>query len=279
MMGHWTLTWPAKDAANSLYWVFLLLPTVAVVFAWRSRAPDHVVFAKVLSAATMAACVAALILRVPLTARMTGAAAPTVILAAWLWHHVHAKWTARIVACVIVITSAVVAEWDWTFDRLLRTQALHEVFSEATKSPPSSLLLPSGSIGGMVEYVRRCTEADDRVFAGWFVPELFYFSGRAFAGGVAAFFGGHWSEAANQHRIVTKLASESVPLVILRSEDRDFEDTYAEINAYFQKHYRSAGTTTFGDSDSATYLLLTRKDRTPTRTDPVSSLPCFAEPD
>lgn len=279
VLGRWTISWTAEDAANSLYWVFVLVPAAAVVMAWRRRRTDRVEWAKVLSAAIMAACIVALILRAPLIARLSGAAAPTIVLAAWLWRHVHRNWATGVLAVAVIVTAAVVEEWSSTLERLPARIKLHDVLAEATISPPSLQLLPAPSLSGLVGYVKRCTRPDDRVFAGWFVPELFFFSQRGFAGGVAALFGDHWSESTNQRRIVRKLASESVPLVILPNDARDLDETYTELKAYFAAHYHSVGAATFGVAEGPAFLLLARNDRAPTGTDPLSSLPCFADPE
>ena len=53
----------------------------------------------------------------------------------------------------------------------------------------------------MVNYLRECTSPKDRVFAPWFVPELYFFSQRGFVGSVAT-FDGHWSEPRFQERII-----------------------------------------------------------------------------
>jgi hypothetical protein len=277
VIGKWSVTWTSEDAANSLYWLFLLMPVFAVATVCRGSASDR---PYVLGAATIAVCVAGLILREPLAARMSGAAGPTIVLGASLWRHVHRRWPARIVATAAVITVAVVTAWSTTLRWLVEDiPILPNTLAQAAMSPPSPMLLPAHSVSSAIDYVRRCTRPDDRVFAGWFVPELYFFSQRAFAGGMVVAFGHHWSESAAQQRIIEKLASESVPLVILPNDNGDFQETYVELTAYFRSHYRSVGATTFGPSESPSYIVLTLNDRVPTSTDPISSLPCFGDRD
>jgi hypothetical protein len=153
---------------------------------------------------------------------------------------------------------------------------LPHTLSQTALDPPPLFFLPASEMSGVVGYLRRCTQPDDRVFIGWFAPEVYFFSQRAFAGGVAALFGHHWSDSANQRRIIAKMRSESVPVVILPTADSDFQETYLEINQFFQASYRSAGVTTFGQRGPS-YLVLTHNDRVATRKDPASSLPCFAK--
>ena len=273
-----TASWAPEDAANSLYWIFLLMPAAAAAMVWRRGAADSAERARVLSAVTVAVCVIGFVLREPLVARMSGAAAPTIVLGTWLWGRVHSTWAARLLGAGVLVTTAVVSGWGTTVVRLSENAlTFPDRLGQATTSPPSPLFLPATPVSGAIGYVRRCTMPDDRVFAGWFVPELYFFSQRAFAGGVVAMFGHHWSESASQRRILAKLASESVPIVILPNDNRDFQETYLELDAYFRAHYRSVGPTRFGRAEGVSYLVLTRNDRVPTGTDPITSLPCFGD--
>jgi hypothetical protein len=268
------ITWMPRDAANALYWVFLLVPAAAVVIVWGTRS-DASERARVTGTAAMAACVIALVLREPLVARLSGAAAPTIVLGAWVWSRVRRNWLTRLVGVTVIVTAAVVSDWNSTLSRLsANLPTFYTRAAQAAVSPPPASFLPA-PVSGVIGYVRRCTRPEDRIFAGWFVPELYFFSQRAFAGGVAAMFGHHWSETANQRRIITKMNSESVPLVILPTESNDFQDTYLDLNEYFRTHFHSIGRSTFGRADAPSYVVLARNDRAPTGTDPVSSLPCF----
>ena len=272
-----TASWLPGDAASALYWVFLLVPMAAVAIIWRSGAVASVEGARVIGGATMAVCVAGLVLREPLEARMSGAAAPTIVLGTWLWCRVHRNWLARIVGVAVLITVAVMTGWGATTVRLFdNVPTLPQRLRQAALSPPSPLFLPSTPVSGPINYLRRCTQRDDRVFAGWFAPELFFFSQRAFAGGMVVTFGHHWSERVNQQKIIDTLASQSVPVVILPNDNRDFQETYVDVTKYLLTHYRTVGTTAFGFSDGPTYVVLTHNDRVPVSTDSITSLPCFA---
>ena len=108
-------------------------------------------------------------------------------------------------------------------------------------SPPSPSLVLDQEEAGLVDYLRRCTRADDRVFAAWFAPQLYFFSGRAFAGGMVVTFGGHWSDPARQNRIVAKLKSESVPVAIFEDDGAEFRATYPIVDDYLRATYSTAG--------------------------------------
>jgi hypothetical protein len=145
-----------------------------------------------------------------------------------------------------------------------------------TPSPPT--ILPRPHLTGLVNYLRRCTESSDRIFAAWFVPQLYFFSGRAFAGGMTVAFGDHWSEPRYQRRIVEKLKAESVPVVLVREGDESFARAYPIVDDYLRANYHMAGTSTFGETDAGSYTVLTRSNRVPVGTDLATSMPCFARP-
>jgi hypothetical protein len=108
-------------------------------------------------------------------------------------------------------------------------------------SPPAPALLLEHEEAELVEYVRRCTQPDARIFATWFVPQLYFFSGRGFAGGMVVTFGGQWSEPDRQHRIVAKLKAEPVPLDVFPDNGSDFRGTYPIVDEYLRANYVSAG--------------------------------------
>jgi hypothetical protein len=148
----------------------------------------------------------------------------------------------------------------------------------AASPPRMGDTLPSASLAGLVGYLRECTTPGDRVYASWFVPELYYYAQRGFAAGMAVTFGGHWSEPRYQERMVETFGSQSVPVVILQmSSYNEFRNLYPAFDRHLQAHYRVAGETDFGNRavGPAGYRVLVRTDRQPTGTDPESSMPCF----
>jgi hypothetical protein len=117
------------------------------------------------------------------------------------------------------------------------------------------------------------------VFAAWFVPDLYFFSGRAFAGGMVVVFGDHWSERDRQRQIVAKMESEAVPIAIFVEGSRNgFRDAFPLVDDYLRTRFEEAGSSAFGDPDGTLYAVLTRRDRVATGRDPVFSMPCFADP-
>ena len=279
-IGTTALSWSLDGAAAAVYYFVIAISLGAVVLAWlRPAADSYGDRARVFSAAAMTLLAAALVMRDPVIARIGGVIGPPVVLAAWLWHRASRLRVTRVLAAAIVLWSLSVAtEWDWSIDRVKRRlESIDAVMAGAVATPPITDVFPA--VAGIVDYVRRCTTPADRVFAGWFVPELYYFSQRAFAGGTVATFGDHWSEPENQRRIVEKIKTESVPVALLaRDARREFRQSYPLIDDYFLAHYDDAGAVTFGPGDTY-YTVLTRRGRVPTGQDPVFAIPCFARPD
>jgi hypothetical protein len=278
VVGEFAISWSASGAAAFLFYVFVGAPIAVIVIAVRRRrAVDAGERARVLSAAAMALLVALFILREPIVARLGGACGPIAVVGAWLWSRVHTRLLARGVATLVVIAAAVASEWDLTAYRLERNFPLRrDLFALASTTPPPTDLLPKPQEAGLVEYLRRCTRPDDRVFAAWFAPQLYFFSGRGFAGGMSVTFGRHWSEPRYQRRIVEKMMAESVPLVILMGTRSAFRDEYPLVDDYLHTRYRDAGMTAFGPDRETTYTVLAQSDRVPTSVDAASSMPCFA---
>ena len=93
-------------------------------------------------------------------------------------------------------------------------------------SPPAFDAIPNRAIDGLARYVRECTAPTDRLFATWFVPDLYFYAQRGFAGRIVALFGSHWSEERFQRRSVEALASHSVPIVITAQQRRTVLEDY-----------------------------------------------------
>ena len=232
LLGRWEISWSASGAAGLLYYVFVGVPLIAAVMAF-TRRMEIDERARVLSAAAVALPVAVFILRDPIVARLGGAAGPVAVAGAWLWSRVHPSWPARAAAAVVIVSAVVATGVDVEPSRLRR------VMEQASTSPPSTALVLDREEAGLVDYLRRCTQAEDRVFTTWFVPQLYFFSGRAFAGGMVATFGGHWSEPDRQHRIVAKLKTESVPIVVFQDDGSEFRSSYPIVDEYVRANYGS----------------------------------------
>ena len=135
------------------------------------------------------------ILRDPLGARIGGMAGPAAVLFAWIAGRLMRRWAGSLalvllLACVVASLSGV-AEWNrrLMFDESIvgRVRRLTTVMAA---TPPLITTLPNAHLWGLAAYLRECIGPADRVFTPAFVPELYFFAQRGFAGGVVATFGG-----------------------------------------------------------------------------------------
>ena len=280
-----SVSWSAAGASVVVYYLIVALAVGAAVTVLRTRGRDpDVERVRVLSAVSMTLLPVIFVLREPVVARLGGAIGPPSVLAAWMWCRSAAlatrgrRLTRAVAAACVLVTVAIATEWRPNASLVRRNGNLWSRLVLAAETPPAVALLPKPRLAGLVEYLRRCTQPEDRVFAGWFVPELYYFSGRAFAGGMVATFGDHWSEPDHQRRIVEKMKTESVPLVLVREGDESFSRGYPIVADYLRANYQPAGATAFGATDGGRYIMLTQTNRVASGTDPATSMPCFARP-
>ena len=232
---------------------------------------------------TLCVCLNVFILRDPIGARLGGMAGPIAILTAWLAQQ---TWRASMAARFVVVVVLVVTVWcipasaDWRgriTTQMVRPSGLVRGIATWAASPPPFDGIPNRAIVGLARYLRECTAPTDRLFATWFVPDLYFYAQRGFAGRIVALFGSHWSEERFQRRSVEALASQSVPIVVTRTGDERFGEDYPLIAGYLRDRYSLAGTSDFGDADigKGGYSVWVRNDRHTTETYDVTSFPCF----
>jgi len=142
---------------------------------------------------------------------------------------------------------------------------------ELARVPPSLSLLPDTA--GMAAYVRGCTPPGSRVLVSGFLPELYYFADRGFAGGTPVFFGGHWSSARDQELTIEKLRRDFVPLAIVAP---GFASTYDRVSAYLSSAFEPAGVSGFGNprAPEGGYQVLIRRGIESSSLDSRWNLPC-----
>ena len=278
------------DNANAFLYHFLRwLPLLAAVILLRGVLAQTPVpradLARVASLIVMCVLLNIFILRDPVDARVGGMAGPAAVLSAWTASHV---WDIRPrVVRYAVTVGAVLIMWltlwslstamEW--ERRLNTETLSPanvrgLAAAFGESPPSLQAYPNRNLIGLVNYLRECTSVNDRVFAAWFVPELYYFAQRGFVGSVAT-FDKHWSEPRFQQRIIDAFSSHAVPVVITETaRHEDFVADYSLLGDYLEGHFNVAGTTDFGNP-GGNYTVLVDKNRIPARTHPATGMPCF----
>ncbi len=277
-IGAASVSWSSAGASAAVYYLMIGLSIGALAIVSRTRVSDpQAERARIASAAAMSLLAVALVLREPVSARLGGVIAPSAVLAAWAWHRgARLRVTRVVIAACVLATLAVATDWRWSYYRLRNVPLTRSLLAGAVASPPPTRVLPKPRLAGLGDYLRRCTGPADRVFAGWFAPELYFCAGRAFAGGMVVTFGDHWSRADHQRRLVARLESESVPVVLLIEGARDsFRRWYTDVDDYLRANYHEAAALTFGDPDGTLYAVLTRNGVRPAGEDPIFAIPCF----
>ena len=291
------------------YYVFITIPglaillTVWLILTQKAGARWQPAAARSLSLVAICVLIEAFILRDPIRGRIGAVAPPVAILGVWtvatLWAlrpppAVHANgadgWMSRMrqavttqaLSRVVVLTCLIVGVLVVWSDRLLQIPKaparLAEKLNSLATSPSPQRLLPTEALAGVARYARDCTARNDRVLATWFVPELYHFATRGFAGGMVVWFGGHWSDTSFQYTTLRRLDEQSVPIAIIDMSRYDnFQQNYDLVDAYLQAHYRIAGESNLGNHNVAAdgYRVMVRKEYTPVRTYEPWGLPCF----
>ena len=118
----------------------------------------------------------------------------------------------------------------------------------------------------IADYVNSCTSPTDRLFVLGAHPELYCFADRRFAGGHAWLLPLYYSADADETRIVDRLRSASVPVVLTEtrpSYDEDYRQVFEQVHQYLEETYTEAGEIAFGGPQPL--RLLVRADLDPTR--------------
>ena len=128
----------------------------------------------------------------------------------------------------------------------------------------------------VADYVNSCTAPTDRLFVLGAHPVLYYFADRRFAGGHAWLLPLYDSADADEARIVERLRSASVPVVLTEtrlSYDEDYRSVFEQVHQYLEETYTEAGEVAFGGPQPLRVLV--RADFDPMRRYAPFDLPCF----
>ena len=132
------------------------------------------------------------------------------------------------------------------------------------------------SILRVATYVRACTRPEDRLFVLGEHPLLYYFSDRLFAGGHAWLLPLYYTGDQDEMRIVTRLESVRVPIVLTESRpvyDEDYRPVFEQLHQYLERGYREAGEVEI--DGSRRLRVLVRAGLQPVRHYDPLDLPCF----
>ena len=126
-------------------------------------------------------------------------------------------------------------------------------------------------------YVARCTAPTDRLLvAGFFAPEAYFYTGRAFAGGQVHFMWGWHDSPADQQLTVERLRHQSIPIVLLGLNEKTFVRRFSAVSEHVNTTYQQVAASTFGGNEP--WRVLVDPRRQPVGMDPELGLPCYYAP-
>jgi hypothetical protein len=154
------------------------------------------------------------------------------------------------------------------------TEQFANVRDNLRRQPPNdwSAVTPRDTLIA-ARYLAECTSPDDYVLVAAEAPEVPVYARRRFAAGQGTVSLSLYTSEASQQSAVTRLASQSVPIILVNANriDVDFVQAYPLLARYVSKHYRQAGTIDAGMQ----FVVFVSADRQPRRLDPHLGLPCF----
>jgi hypothetical protein len=281
-----------RNAGAWLYCLAIGLPLIALLLvALRKENCERPTIARVVCFTTLAELVALFILRDPVTARIGGVMPLIVVGGGYLvgeWRYYRRRWdvpptpsafaspgrrlTRGLITSAGVLVFLMALIGVGTLVEVPSKANLHisERLTQFSTVPPSLELWPTPSLLPLAKYFRACTEPHDRIFVGSFMGELYYFTGRGFAGGLPVVFGEHWSALSYQRRSLRLLEQQSVPIIVTsRTEDLT---QYGFLWNFISKHYERVP----HSDDVPQMQIWMRRDLPVVRRYGESGLPCYA---
>ena len=243
----------ALAALFHLAWFSAAAAALVLAMTWRSSPPE--IRAIVIMAVVMQLFMNLTMLRDPLETRLRDVFMPAAVLTAYLagcaWRAAARSrivwgWRAVVAAMLVLIVTAAGSVGEATM-RLARTGATDGIDGvrqrlrtlRRTLSPPdhrTGRLAPAYQ--PVVAYIKRCTRPDARLLTLTFAPELFFYTGRGFAGGQVSLSPGYFSRDRDASLLLQRLSSEDVPLVILDSQTQtEMLEGYPRIGAFVRSRY------------------------------------------
>jgi hypothetical protein len=247
------------NAIAALLYLFWLLPAgaiAALVLTWRQSSPQWRGMVAMVIVVQLAMNFS--MLRDPLNTRARDVLVPAALLLSYLgglaWSAAGGGWNRQarrglvLAALVMVIASA--ASLGAAPDSIERTQVARGVSGLRERartirrrfSPPDQRTGPRSPVyQPLIDYIVRCTAPDARVLTLTFAPELFFHTGRQFAGGQATLSPGYFTTEQDADAMLKRIAAEDVPLVIMDSQtQQEMLDGYPRIGAHVRRHYHEA---------------------------------------
>lgn len=242
------------NAVTMLFYLSWLLPVaaVAILLFDRSASDSRAVVA---AAAVMQIVMNLTMLRDPLDTRIRDVLAPGAVLlaftTAYLWRRRSLRGGAgiRAVAATTIIVALLAAATVGAVGERVREMGAGEGMSglaERLNELRGSFQPPHERTGRVppeyapaVTYLSACMPSSSRLFSMAFLPELFFHTGRPFAGGHVLFTPGYYLLDRHATQTLDRLAREDVPFVVIDSETwPEMQRLYPRISAHVSGRYR-----------------------------------------
>lgn len=259
-----------------LLWLIPIAAVVALAIRWKYESP--LVRPIALMTVILQLAMNLTMLRDPLDTRMRDVVVPMAVLLSYLgwigwWTNAGLvrlafARTAVLVVIVVALGSAAAlgdlpAQLKRTeiaggidgIEHRLRTIGRSLAPPDHRTGPPSPVYRP------VVEYIGRCASPDARLWMLTFAPELFFYTGRAFAGGHVSLSPGYFTSDRDATLMLDRVSHENVPLVIMDSQTQsEMLKEYPRIGAYVTANYREAAR--FPVSREKSFVVLARQGTT-----------------
>ena len=283
-----------QNGVALIFYLAWLLPVVALaLLAWRWRLFPDAIRGPVAMAIALQFAMNLTLLRDPLDLRVRDVIVPVCVLAGFLlgvaWHartNVVVRLMMRVVAATAVVAFAITcgaigdaserleeihARDGWPGLKQ-RTQEL-----ERQLAPPNERMgdeLVSPAYRSLTEYVSSCTAPGSRILSLTFAPEVFFYSGRGFAGGQPALTAGYYKTDRDAEIMLRRVSQEDVPLVLMDSETaEEMAQGYPRIVDAVRSRYHEISRTKIGEGKD--FILLAENSRRTERKYGRTQLPCF----
>ncbi len=135
---------------------------------------------------------------------------------------------------------------------------------------------PAGTPPDAIRYLRECTAPTDRFLVSWTAPHYYFFARRGFAAGFPWFVMRGFQSHADQQLMISRLAAESVPVVLINETEPTFARAYPDVAAHIARRYVPAGHFTIRGGDQV--ALMVRRDAHATGSDAATGWPCGFAP-
>jgi len=284
------------NAVAWLYYLFVAVTPAAVllvVLRWRCdmAATERLYIVPV---AVLAGVVSVTLLSRGATAiRLPDVSAPLAVLAGWMLTNARrsgALAKAAAVCCLLPTIGAavVLGEVQGRFDTAdldggLATaiQRTVRVARELNVSPPLGAFTNLDHPGSLrvAEYLNACTTPGDRVFVFGNYPEVYFFSGRLFAGSHVWLVPGFYVSERDQQSIVERLQRWPVPIIVTEPSaeyDAAYRAYFPIVTALLDRQYRDVGPVQFGAIELRVLVTGARSAVGTYETSAGARLPCFA---